>query len=161
MTLITQMVSSKTNEWATPQKLFDYLDNIFHFTLDPCSTEENKKCDKNYTIEDDGLSKSWDNEVVFMNPPYGGHTKEWLTKAEEQRYRGTTTVCLIVSSTDRSYWHEIIDKNADAVWFLRGRVKFGGNKTTAPFASAIVIFRPNSAKREVRFIDIRNYHQKA
>lgn len=154
------MVSSKSNEWATPQKLFDYLNDIFHFTLDPCSTKENKKCAKNYTIEDDGLSKSWDDETVFMNPPYGGHTNEWLRKAEEQRARGTTTVCLIVSSTDRSYWHEVVDKYADEIWFLRGRVKFGGQKTTAPFASAIVIFRPKTAKREIKFIDIRDYHQK-
>lgn len=159
MTLIKQMVSSKTNEWATPQKLFDYLDNIFHFTLDPCATDENKKCLKYYTLADDGLSKSWDGEVVFMNPPYGGHTREWLEKAEAQRHRGTTTVCLIVSSTDRSYWHEIIDKHADEIWFLRGRVKFGGEKSTAPFASAIVIFRQETERRKIQFIDIREHHQ--
>lgn len=154
------MVSSKTNEWATPQKLFDYLDDIFHFTLDPCSTDENAKCSKHYTLEDDGLSKSWDNEVVFMNPPYGGHTAKWLKKAVDQRGGGTTTVCLIVSSSDRSYWHEIIDKKADEIWFLRGRVKFGGQKNTAPFASAIVVFKPNSEKREIKFVDIRDFHQK-
>lgn len=154
------MVSSNSNEWATPQKLFNYLNDQFNFTLDPCSTHENKKCERNYTIEDDGLSKSWSNETVFMNPPYGGHTRDWLEKAESERYNGATTVCLIVSSTDRSYWHEIIDTYADEIWFLRGRVKFGDSKATAPFASAIVIFRPESNKRETKFIDIRSHHQK-
>lgn len=95
-----------------------------------------------------------------MNPPYGGNTKTWLEKAERERYNGATVVCLIVSSTDRSYWHEIIDKAADEIWFLRGRVKFGGQRTTAPFASAIVIFRPNSQKGLITFKDLREFHQK-
>lgn len=59
MTLIKQMVSSKTNEWATPQKLYDYLNERFNFTLDPCATDENAKCEKYYTIDDDGLTKDW------------------------------------------------------------------------------------------------------
>jgi site-specific DNA-methyltransferase (adenine-specific) len=160
MALIKQMVSSKTNEWYTPDKLFKYLDDIYHFTLDPCCTHENAKCIKHYTIEDDGLSSCWDNEVVFMNPPYGGHTGEWLKKAAQQRNNGTRTVCLIVSSTDRSYWHEIISKEADEIWFLRGRVKFGGQKTTAPFASAIVIFKPEYNRAQIKFKDLREYHQK-
>jgi site-specific DNA-methyltransferase (adenine-specific) len=160
MALIKQMVSSKTNEWYTPGKLFNWLDEQFSFTLDPCCTHENAKCKKHYTLEDDGLSKDWDNETVFMNPPYGGHTSDWLLKAQQQTLKGTTTVCLIVSSTDRSYWHDIIDKYADEIWFLRGRVKFGGQKTTAPFASAIVIFRPHTTQKKISFVDLREWHQK-
>lgn len=53
------LMSSNTPEWATPQKFFDDLNVEFHFTLDPCSTHENAKCEKHYTKEDDGLSKSW------------------------------------------------------------------------------------------------------
>jgi len=159
MTLIKSMVSSKSNEWATPKKLFDYLDSEFHFTLDPCCTEENKKCEKHYTMDDDGLSKSWKDEIVFMNPPYGGHTRDWIIKAQNETLNNCTTVCLIVSSTDRSYWHEIIDIDADEIRFLRGRIKFGGLKSTAPFASAIVVFRPFQKRRIVSFIDIRKHHQ--
>ena len=159
MALIKQMVSSKSNEWATPQKFFDFLNEGYGFTLDPCATEENAKCKKFYTLADDGLSKNWDNEIVFMNPPYGGHTRDWLQKASEQRHKGTTTVCLIVSSTDRSYWHEIINKEADEILFLRGRIKFGGKKTTAPFASALVIFKPEYARQKIGFLDYRQYHQ--
>ncbi|MEM0688369.1 DNA N-6-adenine-methyltransferase [Staphylococcus haemolyticus] len=61
--------SSKSNEWTTPQYLFDELNEEFNFTLDPCATDENAKCSKYFTIEDDGLSKDWSNDVVFMNPP--------------------------------------------------------------------------------------------
>lgn len=73
--------SSNSNEWATPQNFFDTLDNEFNFTLDPCSTKENAKCKKFYTKEDDGLSKSWTDETVFMNPPYGRDIKYWVEKA--------------------------------------------------------------------------------
>lgn len=56
------LMSSKTPEWATPQSFFDMLNEEFHFTLDPCSTDENAKCEKHYTKEDDGLSKNWGGE---------------------------------------------------------------------------------------------------
>ena len=159
MALIKPMVSSKTNEWYTPHKLFDRLNEEFRFTLDPCATHENAKCKKHYTLEDDGLIKDWKDEIVFMNPPYGGCTADWLKKAESERHNGATTVCLIVSSTDRSYWHEVIQQ-ADEIWFMRGRVKFGGQKTTAPFASAIVIFRPNTQRCKMSFVDLRDFHQR-
>ena len=53
------MFSSNTDEWATPQDLFDQLDAEFHFDLDPCATAENHKCDMWFSQDDDGLSKSW------------------------------------------------------------------------------------------------------
>lgn len=53
------LFSSNTNEWATPQEFFNELNAEFHFTLDPCATAENAKCEHFYTIEDDGLTKKW------------------------------------------------------------------------------------------------------
>ncbi len=135
------MVSSKSNEWATPQDFFDALNEEFCFTLDPCSTDENAKVKKHFTLKDDGLSKDWTKDVVFMNPPYGGHTADWLRKAYESSLSGATVVCLIVSSTDRSYWHDVIFPFAHQIRFIRGRLHFGESKTSAPFASAIVVFR--------------------
>lgn len=84
--------SSKTNEWATPQGFFNKLNEEFHFTLDPCATKENAKCQKFYTIEDDGLKQSWNNEVVFCNPPYGREIKHWVKKAREARGGGSCDV---------------------------------------------------------------------
>lgn len=140
MAIRTAMVSSKSNEWETPQLLFDQLNDEFHFTLDPCATIENHKCPKYYTIEDDGLKQDWANGIVFMNSPYGGNTGKWLRKAWHESLRGATVVCLIVSSTDRSYWHDYIFPYASEIRWLRGRVTFGRADSTAPFASAIVIF---------------------
>ena len=82
------MMSSNSNEWATPQQFFDKLDKEFNFTLDPCATKENAKCKKFYTIQDNGLSKSWDNENVFCNPPYGREIPKWVEKASESRGGG-------------------------------------------------------------------------
>ena len=144
MALQQAMVSSKSNEWATPSGLFDELDKEFHFTLDPCATSANAKCNRYFTADDDGLKQSWANEVVFMNPPYGGHTDKWLRKAWQSSLEGAVVVCLIVSSTDRSYWHDYIFPHAAEVRWLRGRITFGEAKSTAPFASAIVIFQKHN-----------------
>ena len=50
---------SQSNEWTTPQDLFNALDTIHHFTLDPASTDTNAKCEKHYTIVENGLSQNW------------------------------------------------------------------------------------------------------
>ena len=134
------MVSSKSNEWSTPWDFFNKLNNEFHFTLDPCATTENAKCEKYYTKKENGLVQNWKNEIVFMNPPYGGNTGKWIYKAYAESLRGAVVVCLIVSSTDRSYWHDYIFPYAAQIRWIRGRLKFNDSKASAPFASAIVIF---------------------
>lgn len=130
---------STTNEWSTPRDVFDDLDEEFGFTLDPCATDENAKCEKYYTKEDDGLSKDWSGEVVFMNPPYGGEIAQWAKKAYEEAMGGATVVCLVPSRTDTRYWHNYFMK-ADEIRFIKGRLKFGGSQNSAPFPSAIIVF---------------------
>ncbi|ARM68492.1 DNA N-6-adenine-methyltransferase [Staphylococcus haemolyticus] len=139
--------SSKSNEWTTPQHLFDELNQEFNFTLDPCATEENAKCSKHFTIEDDGLSKDWSNDVVFMNPPYGREIKKWIKKAYEESLNGATVVCLIPARTDTMYWHDFIFDKADDIRFLKGRLKFGNGKNSAPFPSAIIIYECKEAEQ--------------
>lgn len=132
--------SSKTNEWATPQSFFDRLNVEFDFTLDPCSDGLNAKCSKYYTQEDDGLSKSWAGERVFMNPPYGRVIGEWVRKAyEESLSENTVVVALIPARTDTRYWHDYVMK-ADEIRLVKGRLKFGDGSNSAPFPSAVVIF---------------------
>ena len=133
--------SSKTNEWSTPQDFFDELDKEFNFTLDPCATSENAKCNKYFTVEDDGLKQDWSNDVVFMNPPYGREIKYWVQKAFEESLKGATVVCLIPARTDTTYWHNYIFGKADDIRFIKGRLKFGGSKNPAPFPSAIIIYK--------------------
>ena len=135
--------SSKSNEWETPQDLYDKLDEEFGFTLDPCCTKESAKCDKYYTEEDNGLIQDWSNDIVFMNPPYGREIKFWIKKAYQESLKGAVVVCLIPARTDTSYWHDYIFPHAKNIEFLRGRVKFevdGVAKNPAPFPSAVVVF---------------------
>jgi site-specific DNA-methyltransferase (adenine-specific) len=133
--------SNKSNEWETPQYLFNILNDEFHFTLDPCATEQNAKCINYYTKVEDGLNKSWQDEVVFMNPPYGHNIRLWIEKVYTEIF--AVIVCLIPSRTDTRYWHDYCMK-ADEIRFIRGRINFVGGETIAPFPSAIVIFRHNS-----------------
>jgi phage N-6-adenine-methyltransferase len=130
--------SSKSNEWATPQDFYDKLDHEFSFTLDVCATKENAKCDQFFTAEDDGLAQSWDNEIVFCNPPYGREIAQWVEKASKAR--GGTVVMLIPARTDTRYFHTFIYQKAE-IRFLKGRLKFGGHKNSAPFPSMVVIFK--------------------
>lgn len=132
--------SSLTDMWATPQAFFDSLDREFEFTLDPCATKDNAKCSRFFTADDDGLAHSWDGEHVFCNPPYGRVMPAWVKKASEAR--GGVVVLLIPARTDTRYFHQYIYKNERAeIRFIKGRLKFGGSKNSAPFPSMVVIFK--------------------
>ena len=136
--------SSRTEEWGTPKDLFDKLNDEFGFTLDPCASEENYKCDKYYTIEDDGLKQDWSNDIVFMNPPYGREIKHWVRKAYKESLKGGLVVCLIPARTDTRYWHDYIFPYAKDIRCLKGRLRFvKADKIgdAAPFPAAVVIFK--------------------
>ncbi|MFO1458721.1 MAG: DNA N-6-adenine-methyltransferase [Verrucomicrobiota bacterium] len=130
--------SSRTDEWATPSHLFKWLDGQFGFTLDPCSTHDNAKCRKHFTRAEDGLRQDWSKDVVFMNPPYGREIGHWMRKALESAIAGATVVCLVPARTDTRWWHDFAIQGD--VTFLKGRLKFGDSKASAPFPSAVVVF---------------------
>jgi|TARA_Y100001951_G_C11129737_1_gene177547 phage N-6-adenine-methyltransferase len=136
--------SSKTNHWSTPNELFNTLNKEFEFTLDPCATKENAKCKKYYTKKENGLIQDWSNEIVFMNPPYGREIKHWIQKAYEESLKGAIVVCLVPARTDTIYWHNYCLKGK--VRFIKGRLKFGNSKNSAPFPSAIVVFTQKNLK---------------
>lgn len=133
------MFSSKTDLWSTPQQFFDMLDEEFHFTLDPCSTDENAKCDKHYTIKQDGLKQSWIGETVFCNPPYGREMPKWIKKCHDESARAAV-VMLIPARTDTKAFHDYIYGKAE-IRFIKGRLKFGDSKNSAPFPSMVVVFK--------------------
>ncbi len=137
--IVGDLMVSETVEWETPQALFDKLNSVFHFDLDPCSTSQNAKCERHYTLADNGLEQTW-NGTVFCNPPYGRELPKWVRKASEESRNGSTIVMLIPARPDTSYWHDIIFAYCKAVLFIRGRLHFGGSKQAAPFASAIIVF---------------------
>jgi len=140
------MFSSKSNEWGTPINLFNKLNSKFNFTLDPCCTINNKKCEKYFTIETNGLNQSWKDEIVFCNPPYGRQIGKWVAKAYNECTKfGTTIVMLIPSRTDTKWFHSYI-YNKFQIMFIAGRLKFENEDNTnlklmpAPFPSMLVLF---------------------
>lgn len=79
------MFSSERMDWETPQDFFDKLNVEFHFTLDPCANEQNAKCKKFYTIEQDGLTQSWQGEIVFATLLMGENCQSGLKKRTKNR----------------------------------------------------------------------------
>ena len=76
-----------------------------------------------------------------MNPPYGRQISLWVKKALDSARGGATVVCLLPSRTDTQWWHSYVIAHAAEVRFIKGRLKFGGSKNSAPFPSVVVVFR--------------------
>lgn len=134
------LFTSNTYEWATPKEFYKELDNEFNFTLDPCATDENHKCDKYFTKDDDGLKQNWGGYRVFCNPPYGREIGKWVEKAYNENNNGTFIVMLLPARTDTKWFHDFI-YNKYEILFLKGRLKFNDQKKAAPFPSMIVIMQ--------------------
>lgn len=135
------MFSSQTDNWATPQWLFNELDKEFSFTLDACASADNAKCAKYYTREQDGLKQNWGGQRVFCNPPYGKEIGKWVAKCSKEAEKlNTLCVMLIPARTDTKWFHEYIYNKAE-IRFLKGRLKFGDSTNSAPFPSMIIIFK--------------------
>ena len=134
------MFSSASVEWATPQDFYDVLNKEFHFGLDAAATDENRKCESWYTKKSDALNESWSGfGNVWCNPPYGRGIGAWVEKAYHESVQGVTVVMLLPARTDTKWWHAYIDGKAE-FRFVKGRLKFGGCKNSAPFPSVVVVF---------------------
>ncbi len=79
-----------------------------------------------------------------MNPPYGRDIGQWMRKAWEESRKGCTVVCLVNARTDTRWWHDWAKRGQ--VFFIKGRLKFGDGKMSAPFPSCLVVFWPQETK---------------
>lgn len=139
------MFSSNDQTWETPQDFFDKVNAEFNFNLDVCASELTAKCQKYYTEKEDALIQEW-NGICWCNPPYGRAINKWVKKAYEESLKGNTIVMLIPSRTDTTYWHDYIFKYASEIRFIKGRLKFGNSKNSAPFPSALIVFSGGDLK---------------
>lgn len=118
------LFSAATDRWSTPRETYLVLDAEFHFDFDPCPLDGNQ----------DGLATlfvDWSGKRVFCNPPYGPGIRG--LEAE-------VCVFLIPARTDTIWFHEIVLPRATEIRFIKGRLKFGGSKNSAPFPSMVVVF---------------------
>jgi site-specific DNA-methyltransferase (adenine-specific) len=153
------LFSSDVQTYSTPQDFFDWVNLKYNFTLDACADRSNHKCKKYFTEEQNGLLQSWTNETVWVNPPYK-YSKEWVKKSlhEVVDNNCNCVVLLIPARTDTILFHETVVLNATELIFIKGRLKFSGNKNSATFPSMLVIFDNNRGKSlKVSFIDYKEH----
>jgi site-specific DNA-methyltransferase (adenine-specific) len=134
-----------SEEWETPQWLFDELNKEFDFTLDACATEANAKCRKFFTKEQDSLKQSWAGETVWCNPPYSA---KMLTAFVDQAFteallNNILVVLLVPAKTDQKWFHYLWNTSEEGMeiefrW-IQGRLKFSGAKYAATFPSLVVV----------------------
>lgn len=87
----------------------------------------------------DGLAplySDWTGKRVFCNPPHGPGIRNWL----ERGLDAACAVFLIPARTDTKWFHEVVLPLAVEIRFLKGRLKFGDSKNSAPFPSMVVVF---------------------
>jgi phage N-6-adenine-methyltransferase len=131
------MFSSKTELWATPQKFFDAISVLYGpFDIDVCADASNAKCNVYFDKAADGLAQTWTGKC-WMNPPYGRDIGKWMKKKASES--DATVVCLVPARTDTKWWHDYAMKGE--ITFIKGRLKFGDAKNSAPFPSALIVFR--------------------
>lgn len=136
------MFSTGTNHWSTPQDLFDELNNIYGFTLDVCADTTNKKVNKYFNVKQNGLAQTWQGNICWCNPPYGREISDWVYKASKECSTDCTIVMLLPARVDTKWFHDYIYTNPNCSFeFIKGRLKFSGSKSSAPFPSMIVTFK--------------------
>ena len=140
------LFSKNSDEWSTPDDLYERLNEEFNFDYDICATKENTKVKKFIAKEQDCLKYDWSTLLksennfapfIWCNPPYS-KIGEFVKKAYEESLKGCTVVMLIPSRTDTKYWHDYCVNGQ--IRYVRGRLKFGNSKNSAPFPSCIVVF---------------------
>ena len=145
----TGMRTSLDDTWTTPKDFFDEINKEFNFGLDAAALQASTLVPDNWygpdhpdTSRRDGLTRTWHKDTdktIWLNPPYGRVIKQWVAKAALEAANGRTVVCLVPARTDTAWWHDSCIMHE--VRFLRGRLKFGGSKNSAPFPSALVVMR--------------------
>ena len=124
--------------------LISWMDSLVHSLWTLPHRLTTTRLPTTYTEADNSLSQDWSGNRVFLNPPYGRALKDWVKKAyEEGQKDNTMVVMLIPARTDTQYWHDYVMK-ADEIRFVRGRIKFGDETNSAPFPSAVVVFRQSA-----------------
>ena len=155
-------------DWGTPPKLYQRLNEWFAFTYDAFAGHENALCE-DYSTENgtyrkrrmspndlpgyeqlsmlDGLQNDWVGRRVFMNPPYSAHKGEHtacltccMAKAYSERENADIIVALIPFDPSTRWWQNYVEGHCFVVP-LPKRVKFVGAPSAAPFPSAVVIYK--------------------
>lgn len=110
--------AADTDVWLTPPHI---LHALGEFDLDPCAAIDRPwpTARKHYTKADNGLAQPWKGRV-WLNPPYGSEAAKWLHRLAAHG----DGIAFIFARTETQAFFAHVWGAADALFFLRGRVKF-------------------------------------
>jgi site-specific DNA-methyltransferase (adenine-specific) len=154
---MTRAAALTRSDWETPSELFEPLDREFRFTLDAAATAENAKCERwlegpcyrcdpmaptqKRAFCSCGHCASWNQQSVWLNPPYGAGLATWIEKCAREAIAGATVVALLPANTDTA-WFALLWRSAADLRFLTKRVQFIGTTSSNPGGSVVAVWRP-------------------
>ena len=136
--------TGNNDEWLTPPSIIKALGE---FDLDPCSPIKRPwdTAKRHFNINDDGCNQEWAGRV-WLNPPYGKETFEWLYKLSEHK----SGIALIFARTETKGFHRTIWQKAHSIFFFEGRIQFyyvdGKQGQSANAPSCLVSYSPEDTK---------------
>jgi len=144
---------SNTVVWLTPPHIIEALGP---FDLDPCSPPDGERpfeTATNYWSEaDDGLAQPWSGRV-WMNPPYGPGMRDWMVKLGAHG----DGIALVFARTETRAFFDGVWAHADALLFLRGRLKFhrpdGTQGATAQSPSVLIAYGARNVEALERAVE--------
>lgn len=153
-------LTTGNNNWGTPQRLFDNLNETFNFTIDVCADKNNYKMIPYFTVEDNAIIKNW-NGSVWCNPPYSADQQgKFIDKALyeiEHNHECRSIVMLIPARTDTKNFEKLYNSSHTQLVFIKGRISFEQERKEiggATFGSMLVIFKKeNICNFKTRLID--------
>jgi|GEM_PF-1161301 len=139
---LAPLLSSEREDWNTPPELLARFAALGPIDLDPCTNATSiVPARRVYTEDDDGLARSWlplafgPRAFVWCNPPYSASLPDWVLKACAEYERGAEVLMLVPARTD-THWFASLNL-LGSIALLRGRVRFLGAPSGAPFPSAV------------------------
>ncbi len=143
--------SSQSDEWYSPGHIVERARLVMGgIDLDPASSAAANatiQAARFYTSDQDGLLQPWAGRV-WLNPPYST-VASWTAQLMRAYIDGAIdqAVLLVPARTDTRWFDPLY---VYPHCFIRGRLRFGGAKSGAPFPSAVVYLGPHVA----RFVDV-------
>lgn len=127
------------DDWRTGDDVLACARAYAPIGCDPCASSDplHHYAVVNYTVEDDGLTRSWlCDGVTFANVPYS-QSRRWVDKAITEARDGASII-LLTAARPGARWYRRAKDHADAIGEVRGRLTFIGATSGAPFPSAVI-----------------------
>lgn len=138
-------LDKNSDEFGTPQELWDELHKEFSFTCDAAASKENAKLPKFVTKEMDAFTWNFSGQRIWCNPPYNGAgtVRKWVQLMEASVSAGAKlAVMLVPTKTEQEWFHGFLGKRSNEVRFCRGRLKFIGGESTARDSHMVLVIKP-------------------